>query len=265
MEKKCIFAREKNCNSKRKMEKIIRYLIITLILLLNTVMANGDNRTECDRYRKEIATVDSASVQSYIAQVNKQRAANQVAQQTLRNNHQRNILMTSIVAGGLLVTALLAMGLIMLRRYNRRLRESEERLNDARRMVENSVRLKNLFLSNMSHEIRTPLNALAGFSAILADESLDDESRKQFECIIQQNSDLLMKLINDVVDFSNQQNGEMQFRMQRHDAVEICRNVVKTVDKVKQTKATISFTSDLDSLPVTTTRPACSSCSSTCW
>ena len=234
------------------MEKIIRYLIITLILLLNTVMANGDNRTECDRYRKEIATVDSASVQSYIAQVNKQRAANQVAQQTLRNNHQRNILMTSIVAGGLLVTALLAMGLIMLRRYNRRLRESEERLNDARRMVENSVRLKNLFLSNMSHEIRTPLNALAGFSAILADESLDDESRKQFECIIQQNSDLLMKLINDVVDFSNQQNGEMQFRMQRHDAVEICRNVVKTVDKVKQTKATISFTSDLDSLPVTT-------------
>ena len=100
------------------MEKIIRYLIITLILLLNTVMANGDNRTECDRYRKEIATVDSASVQSYIAQVNKQRAANQVAQQTLRNNHQRNILMTSIVAGGLLVTALLAMGLIMLRRYN---------------------------------------------------------------------------------------------------------------------------------------------------
>ena len=86
------------------MEKIIRYLIITLILLLNTVMANGDNRTECDRYRKEIATIDSASVQSYIAQVNKQRAANQVAQQTLRNNHQRNILMTSIVAGGLLDT-----------------------------------------------------------------------------------------------------------------------------------------------------------------
>ncbi|MGM9733232.1 MAG: sensor histidine kinase [Prevotella sp.] len=234
------------------MDTFKRYLITALILLLNTALANADKKTECDRYRKEIATVDSASVQSYIAQVNKQRAANQVAQQKLRNNRQRNILMTSIVAGGLLVTTLLAMGLIMLRRYNRRLKESEQRLSDARRMVENSVRLKNLFLSNMSHEIRTPLNALAGFSAILADNSVDDESRKQFECIIQQNSDLLMKLINDVVDFSNQQNGEMQFRLERHDAVEICRNVVKTVDKVKQTKATISFTSDLDSLPITT-------------
>ena len=154
--------------------------------------------------------------------------------------------------GGLLVIGLLVAGLIMLRKYNRRLMESKEKLNHARQMVENSVRLKNIFLSNMSHEIRTPLNALAGFTAFLADESLDEESRKQFESIIQQNSDLLMKLIHDVVDFSIQQDGEMQFRLEEHDAVDTCRNVVKTVDKVKQTKAAIIFESQLETLPIVT-------------
>ena len=247
------------------MEIIKRHIITALVLLLSSVFVNSetafansetaldnDNKAECDRYRNEIATIDSASVQSYIAQVNKQRADNQVAQQTLRNQRQRTILLTSIVAGGLIVIALLVAGLLLLRRLNTRLKQSEERLNDARRMVENSVRLKNLFLSNMSHEIRTPLNALTGFSAILTDNSLDDESRKQFECIIQQNSDLLMKLINDVVDFSIQQDGEMKFKLEKRDAVELCRNVVKTVDKVKQTKADILFESDLEELPITT-------------
>ena len=198
---------------------ILLCLIITLFPISSTLTAKNveegyiNPKEECDKYRKEISSVDSASVQSYIARVNKERAANLVAQQTLRNNRQRNMLITYIVMGGLLVIGLLVAGLIMLRKYNRRLMESKEKLNHARQMVENSVRLKNLFLSNMSHEIRTPLNALAGFTAFLADESLDEESRKQFESIIQQNSDLLMKLIHDVVDFSIQQDGEMQFRL----------------------------------------------------
>ena len=237
---------------------ILLCLIITLFPISSTLTAKNveegyiNPKEECDKYRKEISSVDSASVQSYIARVNKERAANLVAQQTLRNNRQRNMLITYIVMGGLLVIGLLVAGLIMLRKYNRRLMESKEKLNHARQMVENSVRLKNLFLSNMSHEIRTPLNALAGFTAFLADESLDEESRKQFESIIQQNSDLLMKLIHDVVDFSIQQDGEMQFRLEEHDAVDTCRNVVKTVDKVKQTKAAIIFKSQLETLPIVT-------------
>ena len=104
----------------------------------------------------------------------------------------------------------------------------------------------------MSHEIRTPLNALAGFSAILAEDNLDNETRQQFEAIIHQNSDLLLKLINDVVDFSRQQKGEMQFKIEEQNAVAICRNVVGTVDKVKRTAASIRVESDLDTLTLST-------------
>lgn len=60
----------------------------------------------------------------------------------------------------------------------------------------------------MSHEIRTPLNALSGFSAILTEESIDNETQQQCNDIIQQNSELLLKLINDVIDLSSLEIGK---------------------------------------------------------
>ena len=209
-------------------------------------------KTQCDAYRKINANRDSISVQSYRAKVNKERNANMVAQEQLSINEDTSMIMTYYITGLVVALILLGTGIVLSRKYNRRLKKSREELNEARKVAENSMHLKSLFLSNMSHEIRTPLNALAGFSAILVDDTLDDETRKQFESIIHQNSDLLLKLINDVVDFSRQQNGEMQFKIEEQDAVEICRNVVETVNKVKRTSADILFESDLATLTLST-------------
>lgn len=209
-------------------------------------------KTECDAYRKINANRDSVSVQSYRTKINKERNANMVAQEQLSINEEKSMIMAYYIIGLVVVLLLLGVGIVVSRKYNRRLKKSREELNEARKVAENSMHLKSLFLSNMSHEIRTPLNALAGFSAILAEDNLDNETRQQFEAIIHQNSDLLLKLINDVVDFSRQQNGEMQFKIEEQDAVEICRNVVETVDKVKRTAAEIRFESDLDTLTLST-------------
>ena len=209
-------------------------------------------KADCDAYRKINANRDSVSVQSYRAKVNKERNANMVAQEQLSINEEKSMIMAYYITGLVVVLILLGVGIVVSRKYNRRLKKMREELNEARKVAENSMHLKSLFLSNMSHEIRTPLNALAGFSAILAEDNLDNETRQQFEAIIHQNSDLLLKLINDVVDFSRQQNGEMQFKIEEQDAVEICRNVVETVDKVKRTAAEIRFESDIDSLTLST-------------
>ena len=209
-------------------------------------------KADCDAYRKINANRDSVSVQSYRAKVNKERNANMVAQEQLSINEEKSMIMAYYITGLVVVLILLGVGIVVSRKYNRRLKKMREELNEARKVAENSMHLKSLFLSNMSHEIRTPLNALAGFSAILAEDNLDQETRQQFEGIIHQNSDLLLKLINDVVDFSRQQNGEMQFKIEEQDAVEICRNVVETVDKVKRTAAEIRFESDIDSLTLST-------------
>lgn len=125
-------------------------------------------------------------------------------------------------------------------------------LMESKEKAETSDKLKSAFLANMSHEIRTPLNALSGFSSILTEESIDNDTRRQCNDIIQQNSELLLKLINDVIDLSSLDPGKLTFNFKECDAVNICRNVIDTVEKVKQTQAGVSFITSLDKLTLRT-------------
>ena len=64
-----------------------------------------------------------------------------------------------------------------------------------------SDKLKSAFLANMSHEIRTPMNSIVGFSQLLRDETSSDD-KQQFINIIQDSSNNLLQLINDIIDIS---------------------------------------------------------------
>ena len=81
----------------------------------------------------------------------------------------------------------------------------------AKEKAEEANRLKSAFLANMSHEIRTPLNAIVGFSSILSDY-IQDEDTKEYIHIIEENTQLLLQLINDILDLSRIESGSMDFR-----------------------------------------------------
>ncbi len=76
-----------------------------------------------------------------------------------------------------------------------------------------SDQLKSAFLANMSHEIRTPLNAIVGFSSLVSDDSFDQEQKKEFRNLINENSEYLMFLIEDIIDLSKIEVGALQFNM----------------------------------------------------
>lgn len=212
----------------------------------------GQTEKACLIYQRASALQDSLDNLSYVRQINELRNIYQTDQLEIENQQERN---RTILWGILAVLSMLGLITILFfltKKENKQLSRSKEKLEKAQLYAENSIKAKSLFLSNMSHEIRTPLNALSGFSAILTDASIDNDTRRQCDEIIQQNSELLLKLINDVVDLSSVDVGKLTFNLKENDAVVICRNVVETVEKVKQTQAEVRFVTTLESLPLVT-------------
>lgn len=80
-------------------------------------------------------------------------------------------------------------------------------LNAAKGKAEESDRLKTAFLANMSHEIRTPLNAIIGFSKLLNGSNFSDKEKIEFSHIIEQNSNYLLSLVDDILDISKIESG----------------------------------------------------------
>lgn len=90
------------------------------------------------------------------------------------------------------------------------LKQTEKSLIEAKNKAEVSDRLKSAFLANMSHEIRTPLNAIVGFSNLLA-ETDDIAERREYMQVVEENNDLLLKLISDILDLSKIEAGTLEF------------------------------------------------------
>lgn len=91
-----------------------------------------------------------------------------------------------------------------------RQKEVEQELILAREKAEQSDKLKSAFLSNMSHEIRTPLNAIIGFSSLLSDDGTTDEQRLEYKKYIQNSSEYLLNLVNDIIDHSRIEAGQLE-------------------------------------------------------
>lgn len=206
----------------------------------------------CRIYQELYPPTDTLASQSYIRQISSIKAKYQVDKIAVASNEEYNKIVTSIMFGSIILLILFALLTIRLRKQRERVALSTKKLAASRTNAENATRAKSVFLSNMSHEIRTPLNALSGFSSLLMEEGLDAETRRQCNEVIQQNSELLLKLINDVIDLSSLEFGKLQFSIGKHDAVSICQNVIDTVSKVKQTQAEVSFTTELKEIIIET-------------
>ena len=206
----------------------------------------------CRIYQELYPPIDTLASQIYIRQINTIKAKYQVDKAETASNNEYNKIITSILVGTMALVTLFVLLAILLKRQREKVKLSTQKLATSRINAENAMRAKSVFLSNMSHEIRTPLNALSGFSSLLTEEGLDDETRRQCNEVIQQNSELLLKLINDVIDLSSLEFGKLQFCIAQHDAVSICKNVIDTVNKVKQTQAELTFTTELEEMPIET-------------
>lgn len=111
---------------------------------------------------------------------------------------------------------------------------SEGALREAKDRAEESSRLKSTFLANMSHEIRTPLNAIVGFSDVLSAGGASEEEQRGYFEIIRTNSDLLLRLINDILDVSRLEADRVILSLESCNVVQICQQVVASVAQARR-------------------------------
>lgn len=161
-----------------------------------------------------------------------------------------------VAVSSALIFFLLRQSLALQRRAELTLRESEEKLRELNTKLEKRVaertdelnaallkaqeadRLKSAFLATVSHELRTPLNSIIGFAGVLAQGlagPLNDEQVKQLG-MIRQSSQHLLNLINDVLDLSKIEAGQLEIQKTQFDLRRVVEDVLRLTAPSAQKK-----------------------------
>jgi PAS domain S-box-containing protein len=106
------------------------------------------------------------------------------------------------------------------------------------REVERATQMKSKFLASMSHELRTPLNAIVGFSDLLAEGTSGalNPKQKRFVDHIKQGSAHLLQLINDILDLSKIEAGQLELHSEEFFVKDALPEVLSTIDPLAMTK-----------------------------
>ena len=129
---------------------------------------------------------------------------------------------------------------------------SEKQLRVVTKEAEAANKKKSAFIANISHEIRTPLNAIVGFSELISDESISAGEKKEFFSIINNNSYLLLNLINDILDLSRLESGNMKFIIEKTSLSDCCRNALASVEHRVFPGVQLTYTPSKDPLHIQT-------------
>ena len=95
-------------------------------------------------------------------------------------------------------------------------RQKESEIREAMEAAELANESKSVFLATMSHEIRTPLNGILGFTNLLETSVMRSEERNSVE-MIRKSGDVLLGLINNILDFSRAESGQITFKDEAFD------------------------------------------------
>lgn len=119
---------------------------------------------------------------------------------------------------------------------------------DEKEKATKSDQLKSAFLANMSHEIRTPMNGIVGFSQLLKKPELDKEKQVKYVNIITSCSNRLMNLVNDILDISSLETGQIELDIEPVDLNQLVSKLVKFFEyKTNEKKIKILTDINIDS------------------
>lgn len=158
----------------------------------------------------------------------------------LMDSHHRHVMIVAlIILTGLLLFYTLSIYVIV------RLRRQEQlvlaQLETAKNVAEHASNVKSDFLSSMSHELRTPLNAVIGFCQVLRNHKAQPLSETQANWVTQiyNGGSHLLKLIDDLLQISRIEKGELDLHVETLAVSEILEDVVPMLEELAQERSVL--------------------------
>ena len=108
-----------------------------------------------------------------------------------------------LIAATFVVMVLLVIWIITLMRGRRQLKKANDEIAEAYQQTKKALEVKTSFMKSMKHEIRTPLNGIMGFSQLLSSMYTADEQARQMTDVIEKQSMLLAKIIDDILEIAD--------------------------------------------------------------
>ncbi len=123
-----------------------------------------------------------------------------------------------------------------LKEAEERLKEANATLGVAREMAEAAAAAKSAFLSNMSHELRNPLTSIIGYAELLAKRGAMDDTQRKYLSRVYDASTALLTTINEVLDFSKLEAGQVEIERRPTDPLALGRQALEMFEPAMETK-----------------------------
>ena len=125
---------------------------------------------------------------------------------------------------------------------------AQKELQAEKEKAERSDQLKTMFVQNVSHEIRTPLNAVVGFSQLLSmpDDVVSPQEKEDYVKYIQNNSELLIMLVNDILSIGDVERGQFVVNISDVRCNYVCQQSMRTAETRLPDGVKLYYTSEVD-------------------
>lgn len=156
------------------------------------------------------------------------------------NNRHKTVQPLYIGMAGMVFASLIAFGIVMLSGQRTYL---EKQVADRTKELAHANDTKSQFMANMSHDLRTPLNAIIGFSEIMKQEmygAIGDEKYKEYVKDINQSSEYLLSLINDILDYSAIEANKRNLEKEIFDPILMIEDCIRSLKPLIDAKSIVT-------------------------